>query len=63
MEVETRATEVKNECLYSMQEDVEHYHQVLIDMKEQYQKNVKVFAKVTQLTSNNIQLTCILGTL
>jgi hypothetical protein len=33
METKTNATEGKNRCFYSMQEDLECYHQVLIDMK------------------------------
>jgi hypothetical protein len=35
-------------------EDVEHYHQTLIDIKEQYQKNIKTFANVAQLSSKNM---------
>ncbi|CAM6019791.1 unnamed protein product [Sphagnum balticum] len=35
-------------------EDIKHYHQTLIDMKEQYQKDVEMFAKVAQLALNNI---------
>jgi hypothetical protein len=42
-------------------EDVECYNQPLIDMKEQYQKNVEMFTITTQLVSNNMQFTCILG--
>jgi hypothetical protein len=41
--------------------DVECYNQPLIDMKEQYQKNVEMFTITTQLLSNNMQFTCILG--
>jgi hypothetical protein len=43
--------------------NVEHYHETLINMMEQYRINAKVFVKVAQLTSNKLQLTCILGTL
>jgi len=40
--------------------DVECYNQNLIDMKEQYQKDVKTFMKVTLWNSNNMQLASIL---
>jgi hypothetical protein len=53
MEVETKASEVEKECLNSM-EDIKHYHQTLIDMKEKYQKDDEMFAKVAQLASNNM---------
>jgi len=52
VEVKTRASEVEKECLNSM-EDIKHYHQTLIDMKEQYQKDVEMFANL-QLASNNM---------
>lgn len=56
----TREIEMEKQlCLNSM-EDVKCYHQTLIDMKVQYWKDVKMFAKATQLTSNKMQLTCIL---
>jgi len=42
-------------------EDVEHYNQTLIDIKEQYQINVKTFANVAQLFSKNMQLARIWG--
>ncbi len=51
---------MKKEHLNSM-EDVEHYNQTLIDMNEQYWKDVEALAKVTQQASNNMQLACILG--
>jgi hypothetical protein len=38
----TRATKVEKKCLNSM-EDIERYHQMLIDMHEQYQKDVEAF--------------------
>jgi hypothetical protein len=53
MKVKTRASEVEKECLNSM-EDIKHYHQTLIDMKEKYQKDDEMFAKVAQLASNNM---------
>jgi hypothetical protein len=34
--------------------DVEHYHQFLIDIKEQYQRDVEEFAKMTQLALNKM---------
>jgi hypothetical protein len=43
----TRATEVEKKHLNFM-EDIERYHQTLIDMKEQYQRDVEVFVKVTK---------------
>jgi hypothetical protein len=49
LKAKRRATEVKKEHFNSMK-DVEHYHQILIHMKEQYQRNVEEFAKMTQLT-------------
>jgi hypothetical protein len=41
--------------------DVECYNQPLTDMKEQYQKNVEMFSRITHLISNNMHFTCILG--
>jgi hypothetical protein len=35
-------------------EDVEHWNQISIDMKEQYWKDVKAFVKATQWNSNNV---------
>lgn len=49
----TKAKEAKKQCVNSM-EDVECYNQPLIDMKEQYQKNVEMFTITTQLLSNNM---------
>jgi hypothetical protein len=43
-------------------ENIECYHQMLIDMKEHYQKNVETFVKTTQWNSNHIHLACILAT-
>jgi menaquinone-dependent protoporphyrinogen IX oxidase len=37
-------------------EDIEHYHQIFIDMKEQYQKNVKTFVKTTKQNLNHMHL-------
>jgi hypothetical protein len=53
MEVEIRdIIVVEKECLDS-REDIEHNHQTLINMmKEQYQKDVEVFAKATHLANN-----------
>jgi hypothetical protein len=42
-------------------EDVKHCNQTLIDMNEQYWKDVEAFAKVTQLASNNMQLCMCFG--
>jgi hypothetical protein len=42
-------------------EDVEHYPKTLIDVKEQYQINVKKFANVAQLSSNNMPFGVHLG--
>ncbi len=41
-------------------EDIEHYHQTFIDMKEQYQRDVEVFMKVTKHNLNHMHLACIL---
>ncbi len=60
LNVKIRAKEAKKEHLNSM-EDVKHYNQTLIDMNEQYWKDLEAFAKVTQLASNNMQLACVLG--
>lgn len=49
LEAKIRATEVEKEHFNSMK-DVEHYHQILIHMKEQHQKDVEESAKMTQLT-------------
>jgi hypothetical protein len=43
-------------------EDIEHYHQTLIDMKEQYRKNDGTFVKVTKRNSNHVHLACTLAT-
>jgi menaquinone-dependent protoporphyrinogen IX oxidase len=40
--------------------DIEHYHQTLINIKEQYQKNVKMFVKTTKQNLNHMHLACIL---
>jgi putative ubiquitin-RnfH superfamily antitoxin RatB of RatAB toxin-antitoxin module len=42
-----KANEVENEHLNSV-EDIELYHQTLIDMKEQYRKDVETFVKATK---------------
>jgi hypothetical protein len=38
---------VEKECPNSV-EDIERYHQMLIDMKEQYKRDVEMFVKVTK---------------
>ncbi len=43
-------------------EDIERYHQTLIDMKEQYQRNVEAFVKATKHNLNHMHLACILAT-
>ncbi len=56
-----RAIETKKESLNSM-EDTECYNQTLIDMKEQYRKDIEMFMKETLLNSNNMQnFACISG--
>jgi hypothetical protein len=40
-------------------EDIERYHQTLIDMKEQYQRDVEVFVKATKRNLNHMHLACI----
>ncbi len=57
----TRATKAKQKCLNSM-EDIKRYHQTLIDMQEQYRRDVEAFVKVTQRNLSNMQLACILAT-
>jgi hypothetical protein len=52
---------VKKEHLDSI-EDIECYHQMLINMKEQYWKDVEVFMKASQQNSNHMHLACILVT-
>jgi hypothetical protein len=37
-------------------EGIECYDQTLIDVKEQYWKDVETFTKMIQLASNNMQL-------
>jgi len=54
-----KAIEAKKQHLNSM-EDIECYHQTFIDMKEQYQRDVEVFVKVTKWNSNHMHLACIL---
>jgi hypothetical protein len=49
LEAKIRATEVEKEHFNSMK-DVEHYHQILIHMKEQHKRDVEESAKMTQLT-------------
>ncbi len=56
-----KATKVKKEHLDSI-EDIECYHQMLINMKEQYWKDVEVFMKASQQNSNHMHLACILVT-
>jgi hypothetical protein len=53
------AIQSKKDCLNSM-EDIEHYHQMLIDMKEQYQRDVEAFVKATKHNSNHMHLAHIL---
>jgi hypothetical protein len=56
-----KAIEAKNECLNSV-EDIECYHKTLIDMKEQYQKDVETFVKVTKRNLNHMHFAYILAT-
>jgi hypothetical protein len=51
---------VEKECPNSV-EDIECYHQTLIDMKEQYQRDVEMFIKVTKQNSNHMHLASILA--
>jgi hypothetical protein len=37
-------------------ENIECYNQTLIDVKEQYRKDVETFTKMTQLATNYMQL-------
>jgi len=41
-------------------ENIEHHHQMLIDMKEQYQRDVEAFVKATKQNSNHMHLARIL---
>jgi hypothetical protein len=43
-------------------ENIECYHQTLIDMKEQYQKDAEMFVKVTKQNLNHMYFACILAT-
>jgi hypothetical protein len=43
-------------------ENIECYHQTLIDMKEQYQKDAEMFVKVTKRNLNHMYFACILAT-
>jgi hypothetical protein len=45
--------------MFNSVEDIEHYHQMLINMKEQYQRDFEMFVKATQHNSSNMQFTCI----
>jgi hypothetical protein len=45
----------KKKCLNSV-EDIECYHQTLIDMKEQYPKDNETFVKETKWMSNHMHL-------
>ncbi len=49
LKAKRKATEAEKEHFNSMN-DIEHYHQILIHMKEKYQRDVEEFAKMTQLT-------------
>jgi hypothetical protein len=55
------AIQVGKKCL-NFVEDIERYHQTLIDMKEQYQRNVEAFVKATKHNLNHMHLACILAT-
>ncbi len=46
-EVVAKVIKVGKKCLNSM-EDIEHYHPMLIDIKEQYWKDVEAFVKATK---------------
>jgi len=43
-------------------ENIECYHQMLIDMKEEYGRNVETFVKATKWNLIHMHLACILAT-
>jgi mevalonate pyrophosphate decarboxylase len=43
-------------------ENIECYHQTLIDMKKYYRKDVETFVKAIEQNSNHMHLACILAT-
>jgi putative ubiquitin-RnfH superfamily antitoxin RatB of RatAB toxin-antitoxin module len=55
-----KATKVEKKHLNSM-ENIECYHQTLIDMKEYYRKDVETFVKATERNLNHMHLACILA--
>jgi hypothetical protein len=56
-----RAIEAENEHI-NFVENIERYHQTLINMKEQYQRDVKTFVNVTKQNLNHMHFACILAT-